>query len=252
MKPFWTPEQNCTSSGSVDVMKKAVEHIKKIGNVRSASASRWRSCRWIRPRRCSSALPDAEIVDALFVLERLRARKSPAELEMLRIASERVIEFDAGGDRQARPRHDQAGARRRAQGRGGQPRADLRVLPDRRRREPQPRAVRRSAGRRATCSRSIPAATITAISATSRAWRSWASPTPSSRTCWRDIEAIQRAAMKPIKAGVMGGEIYAAAEALLAKSKHPQSHALPGARHGARQPRGAAADRDRPGALRRL
>ena len=33
VKPFWTPEQNCTSSGSVDVMKKAVEHIKKIGNV---------------------------------------------------------------------------------------------------------------------------------------------------------------------------------------------------------------------------
>ena len=35
-----------------------------------------------------------------------------------------------------------------------------------------------------------------------------------------EIEAIQRAAMKPIKAGAMGGEIYAAAEALLAKSKH--------------------------------
>ena len=39
-----------------------------------------------------SNLPDAEIVDALFVLERLRALKSPAELEMLRVASERVIE----------------------------------------------------------------------------------------------------------------------------------------------------------------
>ena len=84
VKPFWTPEANCTSSGSVDVMKKAAEHVKKLGNVRSASASRWRSCRWMRPRRCSSALPDAEIVDALFVLERLRAQKSPAELEMLR------------------------------------------------------------------------------------------------------------------------------------------------------------------------
>ena len=34
VKPFWTPEQNCTSSGSVDVMKKAVEHVKKIGNVK--------------------------------------------------------------------------------------------------------------------------------------------------------------------------------------------------------------------------
>ena len=34
VKPFWTPEQNCASSGSVDVMKKAVEHVKKIGNVK--------------------------------------------------------------------------------------------------------------------------------------------------------------------------------------------------------------------------
>src|ERR1043165_5427137 len=29
--PFWTPEQNTTSSGSVDVMKKAIEHIRKLG-----------------------------------------------------------------------------------------------------------------------------------------------------------------------------------------------------------------------------
>src|SRR3954470_2529765 len=29
VKPFWTPEQNPTSSGSVDVMKKAVEYIRK-------------------------------------------------------------------------------------------------------------------------------------------------------------------------------------------------------------------------------
>src|SRR5687767_6369155 len=34
VKSFWTPEGNCTSSGSVDVMKKAVEHIKKIGTVK--------------------------------------------------------------------------------------------------------------------------------------------------------------------------------------------------------------------------
>src|SRR6476619_622402 len=34
-----------------------------------------------------------------------------------------------------------------------------------------------------------------------------------------EIETIQRAAFKPIKAGAMGGEIYAAGEALVAKSK---------------------------------
>ena len=29
--PFWTPVQQCNSSGSVDTMQKAIEHIKKSG-----------------------------------------------------------------------------------------------------------------------------------------------------------------------------------------------------------------------------
>src|SRR5205085_8667068 len=37
-----------------------------------------------------SKVPQAEVSDALFVLERLRARKSPRELELVREASERV------------------------------------------------------------------------------------------------------------------------------------------------------------------
>jgi Xaa-Pro aminopeptidase len=42
-----------------------------------------------------------------------------------------------------------------------------------------------------------------------------------------DIEAIQRASMKPIKAGAMGSEVYAAAETVLAKSKyHNNTHFL--------------------------
>ena len=44
-------------------------------------------------------LPDAEIKDALFVLERLRVRKTPEELQNLRTASERVIDSHARGDR---------------------------------------------------------------------------------------------------------------------------------------------------------
>ncbi len=35
-----------------------------------------------------------------------------------------------------------------------------------------------------------------------------------------EIETIQRAAMKPIRAGMIGGEIYAAAAPLVQKSKH--------------------------------
>ena len=35
-----------------------------------------------------------------------------------------------------------------------------------------------------------------------------------------EIESIQRAGFKAVRPGVMGREIYAAAEALVAKSKH--------------------------------
>jgi Xaa-Pro aminopeptidase len=42
-----------------------------------------------------------------------------------------------------------------------------------------------------------------------------------------EIEAIQRAAMKPIKAGVMGSEVYAAADPLVRASKqHNHMHFL--------------------------
>ena len=67
-----------------------------------------------------------------------------------------------------------------------------------------------------------------------------------------EIETIQRAAMKPIKAGAMGSEIYAAAEPLVRKSKHHNHMHFLAPRHGAGQPRGAAAHRLRSGALRRL
>jgi len=42
-----------------------------------------------------------------------------------------------------------------------------------------------------------------------------------------EIETIQRAAMKPIRAGIMGGDIYAAADPLVRKSKqHNHMHFL--------------------------
>lgn len=89
---FWTPEVQFSSSGSVDAMGKAIEHVRRFG---------------LKPRRIAvelaflpvdawmalrDAFPDADIVNAVFVLERLRARKSPSELEKLRVASERVID----------------------------------------------------------------------------------------------------------------------------------------------------------------
>ena len=226
VKPFWTPEQNCTSSGSVDVMKKAVEHVKKIGACERVGVE-MAFLPMDSAAALKSNLPDAEIVDALFVLERLRAHEVAGGAGDAAVASERVIDSMQAVIAKHGPGIDQAGDRGRAQGRGGQPRADLRVLPDRRRREPQPRAVASSAGRRATCSRSIPAATIHGYIGDLARMAILGEPDAELVDLLAEIEGTQRAAMKPVKAGVMGGEIYAAAEALLAKSKiHNHMHFL--------------------------
>jgi Xaa-Pro aminopeptidase len=90
--PFWVSEVSTKSSGSVDAMDKAIDYIRRLNG---------------KPRRIGAelaflpvdaggalrkAFSDSEIVDALFVLERLRARKTPQELEKLRVASELVID----------------------------------------------------------------------------------------------------------------------------------------------------------------
>src|SRR5262249_41047800 len=90
--PFWVATSQTTTAGSVDAIQKAIDHIRRLD---------------LRPRRIGvemaflpldagmalrSAFPDAEITDALVVLERQRARKSADELEKLRIASDRVID----------------------------------------------------------------------------------------------------------------------------------------------------------------
>jgi Xaa-Pro aminopeptidase len=92
LKPFWVAEVNTKSGGSVDVMQKAADYarslIKKGGRIGVELA--------FIPANSEAtlrkALPEAEIKDALFVLERLRMRKTPEELEKLRLASELVID----------------------------------------------------------------------------------------------------------------------------------------------------------------
>ena len=174
-------------------------------------------------------------------------RKSCA---MLRTASEKVIDSMMAVIASARSGLDQGGDRRGAAPRGGEPRAHLRVLPDRRRHQPQPRAVRAAlgegrralgrfrrqlsrlyrrprphgdpgragcrAGRSARRDRDDPARRVQAD--------------PRRRDGRRDLRGRRGA----------GREIEAA-----------QQHGIPRARHGPGQPRGAAPDQPRTGALHR-
>jgi Xaa-Pro aminopeptidase len=92
IKPFWVAEVNTKSGGSVDVMQKAADYaralVKKGGRIGVELA--------FMPANSEATLrktlPDVDVKDALFVLERLRVRKTPEELEKLRLASERIID----------------------------------------------------------------------------------------------------------------------------------------------------------------
>jgi Xaa-Pro aminopeptidase len=225
VKSFWTPATNCTSSGSVDVMKKAVDHVKKIGAVKRVGVE-MAFLPMDAGAALHGALPDAKIVDALFVLERLRALKSPAELEMVRIASERVIESM------------QAVIAKHGAGTTKQELADaLKVEETNRGLTFEYCLIAAGASHnRAPSDQRWEEGDVLSVDSGGNfhgyigdlaRMAILGEPDNELVDLLGEIEAIQRASMKPVKAGVMGGEIYASAEALLAKSKqHNHMHFL--------------------------
>ncbi len=90
--PFWVPEVQTNSSGSLDAMAKAIDYIRRAGMKTARIGAELSFLPVDAGNALRKAFPDSEMVDAVFVLERLRAVKSPAELRQLRIASEGVID----------------------------------------------------------------------------------------------------------------------------------------------------------------
>src|SRR5205085_865608 len=90
--PLWIPEVKTTASGSVDAVARAVEVVRATGVPRKRIGVELAFLPMDAGKALSEALPDSQIKDALLVLERLRAVKTPAELAKLRKASELVVE----------------------------------------------------------------------------------------------------------------------------------------------------------------
>jgi Xaa-Pro aminopeptidase len=90
--PLWVPEVSTEGNGSVDAISRAVDIIKRAGVPMKRIGVEMPFLPMDAGKALSDALPDSEIKDALLVLERLRAVKSPAELAKLKMASELVIE----------------------------------------------------------------------------------------------------------------------------------------------------------------
>ncbi|MFL6790276.1 MAG: M24 family metallopeptidase [Bradyrhizobium sp.] len=90
--PLWVPQVRTEGSGSVDAVARAVGIIRNAGVPMKRIGVEMAFLPMDAGRALSDALPGSEIKDALLLLERLRAVKSQAELAKLRTASELVIE----------------------------------------------------------------------------------------------------------------------------------------------------------------
>ena len=219
VKPMWTPETQTNSAGSVDAMQKAVDHMRKTGLAPKRIAAEFGFIPYDAANTLRAAYPDADWVDALYVLERLRVKKSPEELALLKHASETVIDSMKAVIATSKP---------------GITKAEV------------VEALRREETNRGL---TFEYCLITAGTSMNRApsdqrwvkgdimsldsggnYRGYigdvcrmaiqGEPDAELIDLLGEIESMQRAAMKPVRAGVLGKEIYAAAEPVVLRSRH--------------------------------
>jgi Xaa-Pro aminopeptidase len=218
VKPFWTPQVQTASNGSVDAMTRAIDHIRKSGVKAGRIGAELAFLPVDAGKALAGAFGDGAVKDALVVLERLRARKSPEELHNLRIASDLVIDSMLAVIANHGPgttKQELAEALRREETNRGltfdycliAAGASHNRAPSEQRWEEGDVLSVDSGGNYHGYIGDLARMAI------------MGEPDGELEDLLGEIEAIQRAAMKPIKAGVMGGEIYVAGEGLAQKSK---------------------------------
>jgi Xaa-Pro aminopeptidase len=226
VKPFWVSEVSTKSSGAVDVMEKAVDYLRRLAPNAKRIGVETAFIPLDSAAVLRKALPNAELVDALFVLERLRARKTPQELEMLKIASDAVIDSMAAVFANFGPG------------------ATKNELTEALRREETSRGLTfdycliaaGSSLNRAPSDQRWEKGDVLSIDSGGNyhgyigdVARMGIAGEPDAELVdlLAEVEAIEQASMQPIRSGVLGSEIYAAADAVLHKSKlHNHIHFL--------------------------
>jgi Xaa-Pro aminopeptidase len=218
VKPFWTPEAQTNSSGALDVMQKATDYLKSSGIPTKRIGIETTFMPMDAGAVLRKAMPDADIKDALVVLERQRLRKSPDELAMLKAASEKVIDsmmatIARSGEGTTKAEFTET-LRREEVNRGLTFEYCLIAAGKSHNRAPSEQRWEKgdvlsvdSGGNYHGYIGDLARMAILG------------EPDAELQDLLGEIETAQRAAFKPIKAGVMGGEIYAAGEAVVAKSK---------------------------------
>ena len=185
---------------------------------RAAWAPSSRSCRPNSASVLRKAFPDSEIKDALFVLERLRARKTAEELDKLRIASDLVLDsmlavIQSHGPGATKAQLAEA-LRREETARGltfdycliAAGSSLNRAPSDQRWEKGEPLSLDSGGNYHGYIGDLARMAII-------------GEPDGELVDLLAEVEAIEQASMQPIRAGALGKEIYAAADAVLHQSK---------------------------------
>jgi Xaa-Pro aminopeptidase len=218
-KPLWTPVTQTTSNGSVDAMQKAVDYMRKAGMNPKRIATEYGFLPFDASKVLRAAYPDADWVDALFVMERQRVKKTAAELKMLKYASEAVIDAMLATIAKTGP---------------GATKADV---VETLRREETLRGLTfeyclitcGTSMNRAPSDQKWEKGEIMSIDSGGNyhgyigdvcRMAIQGEPDAELNDLLAEIENIQRAGFKAMRPGAMGCDIYAAAEPLVAKSKH--------------------------------
>ena len=219
VKPLWTPETQTNTAGSVDAMQKAVDYVRKAGIKTKRIATEFGFLPYDASKVLRAGFPDADWVDALFVLERQRVKKSAAELKMLKVASEAVLEFMKATITATPP---------------GTTKADV---VETLRREETNRGLTfeyclitcGTSMNRAPSDQKWQKGEIMSIDSGGNyhgyigdicRMAIQGEPDAELNDLLAEIEQIQRAGFNAVRAGAMGRELYAAAEPLVQKSKH--------------------------------
>lgn len=218
-KPLWTPETIMASNGSVEAMEKATEYVKKIGLQPKKIATELGFLPYDAAQVLRKAFPNAGWVDALYLMERQRLVKSADELKKLKYASDAVISAMQAVIAKTRP---------------GRTKAE--VVEELRQQETL-RGLNfeyclitcGTSMNRAPSDQVWNAGEIMSLDSGGNyhgyigdvcRMAIQGEPEPELEDLLAEIESIQRTAFNAVKPGAMGRAIYAAAEPLVAKSKH--------------------------------
>lgn len=90
--PFWTPAVHTATWGTMDAAALAIGHLRKTGKTNARIGVELSFLPADAFKAITDALPDAKLVDVYSTMERMRAIKTPEELDKLRSASELITD----------------------------------------------------------------------------------------------------------------------------------------------------------------